>query len=527
MGSQHTPPTPSVPSSILIVEDAPAQVRILTNLLSALDCQVAAVSTGKDALEAARQNPPDLVLLDLILPDMDGLEVLQTLTKQAEFEDLPVIILTARGKTAEIVAGLEAGAVDYISKPFHPAELMARVKSHLNFRGTRNRQKAMIAELQEALGAVKQLSGLIPICAHCKKIRNDTGYWQQVEDYIGKHTEAFFTHGLCPDCIPIFFPEAAKNGVAGEQPRTREAEAETRSRILIVDDSPMHLNLLFQLLRQDHDILVATHGQVALKLAQSEYPDLILLDVVMPDMDGRDVCRALKADPRTEHIPVIFITGNGQEIDEMEGFELGAVDYITKPFSLPLARARVRTHLELKHCRDTLTLQLMRDSLTGLRNRKGFLEFLELIWQQSVRQRTPLALILFNLDHLRDFNQRCGRQAGDESLQKIAATLKALKRRSTDLVARYSGQEFVCLLPGTELEGAIPIAEIMRAGVENLAIPHPGLEPPSLLTLCAGVAACEPSLGNDPSSLIEQASQALSRAKQEGRNKVEITMEGS
>lgn len=524
MASENAvPDTPCCSPLILIVEDIPFQVRTLTAILSELDCRIAIAPSGEQALNEVRKHPPDLILLDLILPDMDGLVVLRTLQEQEAFHDLPVIILTAKGKPENIVAGLEAGAVDYIPKPFHPAELKARVKTHLRCRKMWNNQKALITELQEALGAVQQLSGLIPICAHCKKVRNDTGYWQQVEEYIAKHTAALFTHGLCPECVPIFFPEAAQAGVAiGPLHHPESGTAtEHRSRILVVDDSPMNMQLLLQLLRPDHDLLVATHGQVALDLARTEQPDLILLDVLMPDMDGREVCRALKADPRTDQIPVIFITGNGREIDEIEGFRLGAVDYIAKPFSLPLVRARVRTHLELKHCRDKLMHQLMRDNLTGLRNRKGFQDFLELIWRQAVRHRTPLALILFNVDCLKEFNHRYGRPAGDECLQKIATTLKSMKRRSTDLIARYSGQEFVCLLPGTDLDGAFLIAEMVRAGVEGLAIPHPGLTPP-VVTLSAGVASCEPTIESNPSSLLEQASQALYQARERGSSKVRV-----
>jgi len=525
MASENVVPAVVRPKPlVLIVEDAQDQVQALTAILSDLDCQLSVALTGEEALDVILQDLPDLILLDVILPGLDGLHVLKLIKAREETQDLPVILLTAKGETEDIVAGLEAGAADYIPKPFSAAELKARVKAHLHFKGLRDRHKAVIAELQEALGAVKQLSGMIPICAHCKKIRNDSGYWQQVEEYIGGHTEALFTHGLCPDCIPIFFPDAAEAGLThpSAPPPVPEDEGRPLPRILVVDDSPMNLKMLIQFLRLDYKILVATNGNVALELARHERPDLILLDVVMPEMDGRDVCRALKTDPRTDQIPVIFVTGNSDEIDEMEGFELGAVDYITKPFSLPLVHARIKTHLELKHYRDVLALQLMQDALTGLQNRRGFLEFLDLMWKQAIRQRTSLAMVLFNVDHLKEYNVRYGRPAGDECLKKIASVLKSMKRRNTDLVARYRGQEFVCLLPGTDQEGAVLIAEMMRASLDALAIPHQGSEVAPVVTLSAGVAAHSPELGSDPSALVEQASQALFRARQEGRNRVSV-----
>ena len=519
------PDNPHATPLVLIADDAPDQLQALTAILSDIECRLITACSGEETLDTAMRDLPDLILLDVIMPGMDGLEVLRNLRERPETRDLPVIILTAKGEAEDVVMGLEAGASDYISKPFNAAELQARVKTHLNLKRMRDHHKSLISELQNALAAVKNLSGMIPICAHCKKIRNDLGYWQQVEEYIGGHTEAMFTHGLCPDCVPIFFPEMQEEGLVVQPPPPSEPSEDPElllPRILVVDDSPMNLRMLIQFLRLDFKILVATNGAVALELAQHERPDLILLDVVMPEMDGRDVCRALKGDPRTSHIPVIFVTGKSDEIDEMEGFELGAVDYITKPFSLPVVHARVKTHLELKHYRDVLALQIMEDELTGLQNRKGFLEFLTLMWKQSLRERMVVSMVLFDVDHLKAFNLLYGRKAGDECLQKIASALKSTKRRGTDLLARYGGQEFACLLPGTNQEGAVMIAEMMREGVESLAILHAGSGVADHVTISVGVATCRPVLGNDPAALIEGASQALHRARQDGRNRVSI-----
>jgi diguanylate cyclase (GGDEF)-like protein len=513
---------PDAAPLVLIADDAPDQLQALTSILSGLEWRLSTAGSGEETLIAIMRDAPDLVLLDVIMPGMDGFEVLRNLRERPETKELPVIILTAKGEAEDVVAGLDAGASDYIAKPCSAAELQARVRTHLNFKRMRDHHTALITELQDALAAVKHLSGMIPICSHCKKIRNDLGYWQQVEEYIGGRTEAMFTHGLCPDCVPIFFPEMVQEqGIITQEPPPPAEDMESvLPRILVVDDSPLNLRMLIQFLRLDYKILVATSGPVALELARKEKPDLILLDVIMPEMDGRDVCRALKLDPRTNHIPIIFVTARGDEIDEMEGFELGAVDYITKPFSLPLVHARVKTHLELKHYRDVLALQVMQDQLTGLQNRKGFMEFLSLMWKQSVRERLTIALALFDIDHMKAFNQRYGRKAGDECIKRVAAAMRGMKRRNTDLLARYGGQEFACIMPGTDLEGAVFLADLIRKNIESLDIPHAASEVAPHVTISGGVVACRPMLGNDPSFIIEGASQALHRARRDGRNRV-------
>jgi PleD family two-component response regulator len=166
--------------------------------------------SGELALASVAVNPPDLILLDILMPDIDGFEVLRRLQAHEEYRDIPVIILSALSETAQRVEGLKLGAVDFISKPFEAEELLARVQTHLTLRRLRGRLEQQSNELREALGKVKLLSGLFPICAYCKKIRDDKGYWNQIELYIRDHSQAEFSHGICPECLKINFPELGK-----------------------------------------------------------------------------------------------------------------------------------------------------------------------------------------------------------------------------------------------------------------------------------------------------------------------------
>lgn len=250
--------------------------------------------------------------------------------------------------------------------------------------------------------------------------------------------------------------------------------------------------------------------------------DLILLDIMMPGMSGYELCRRLKADPATRNVPVIFITAKSEESDETHGLELGAVDYITKPFSMPIVQARVRTHLELKRHRDLLENLSSLDGLTGIPNRRRFDEVARREWKQSLRDRAPISLILIDIDAFKGFNDHYGHLAGDDCLKQVAAALSDAVRRPSDFLARYGGEEFVSLLPRTDEAGAVLVAESMRRAVTDLAIPHARSPAGSRLTISLGVAACVPNLDQNLFGFINEADQALYRAKDAGRNRTEV-----
>ncbi len=294
-----------------------------------------------------------------------------------------------------------------------------------------------------------------------------------------------------------------------------------RTRILIVDDIPMNIKVLGEALRKEYAVSLATSGSKALEIASAQpQPDLILLDIMMPDMDGYEVCRRLKSDARTHAIPIIFVTAKTAMVDEVRGFDLGAVDYISKPFSIPIVMARVKTHLELKRKSDLLEQLTCTDALTNIANRRRLDESLQQEWNRQRRSAAPLSVIFADIDYFKRFNDHYGHQAGDECLMRVAAIFKDSLARSTDFIARYGGEEFVALLPETETKAAMAMAEKMRAHVEQAAIPHTASEIADHVTLSLGVVTAIPTSDDQPEQLLQQADDALYAAKAGGRNRV-------
>ncbi len=291
-----------------------------------------------------------------------------------------------------------------------------------------------------------------------------------------------------------------------------------RSRILIVDDIPDNIKSLNAILEDDYSISFATYWKKALEIASRNLPDLILLDILMPDMDGYEICRRLKSDPTTRDIPVIFITALNGEAEEEKGLAAGAADYITKPFHPAIVRLRVRNHLMLKLQRDRLAALTMTDGLTEIANRRRFDLHLDAEWRRCQRMRTPLSVVMADVDRFKAFNDRYGHAAGDECLKKVARALDGVPRRPGDLVARIGGEEFICLLPGTDAEGARVIAERVCAAVYDLAIPHADSSADGRVTISAGVATVQPTRDGTPETLLKQVDNRLYEAKRAGRN---------
>jgi diguanylate cyclase (GGDEF)-like protein len=292
--------------------------------------------------------------------------------------------------------------------------------------------------------------------------------------------------------------------------------------ILLVDDEPSNLRILAAMLKPHYDIKVAIDGNRALSVAAAEpTPDLILLDVMMPGIDGREVCRRLKASPNTRDIPVIFVTALGRSVDEVEGFKLGAVDYITKPFVPPVILARVSTHLELR--RKTLMLERMAqlDRLTELPNRRFLDTRLSEEWRRALRGQSPLGLAMLDVDHFKQFNDQHGHGAGDQCLRAVANALQGTMRRSSDFLARYGGEEFVAVLPGARLPGILDHAEHMRAAVEALAIAHASASN-GWVGVSIGLAIQVPTAHDQAAELLASADSALYAAKASGRNQVAL-----
>jgi diguanylate cyclase (GGDEF)-like protein len=315
-----------------------------------------------------------------------------------------------------------------------------------------------------------------------------------------------------------------------------EPDASTPAKtILIVDDTAANLRVLLGSLTQNgYEVQCAKSGAMALIGVQANPPDLILLDVCMPGINGYEVCQQLKANLATKDIPVIFLSALDHPLDKVKAFEMGGADYITKPFQMEEVLVRVKHQLTIRHLQQqqqqliaaleqaNQQLQVMAtlDGLTQIANRRRFDEYLLLEWHRAAREQTPLSLILADIDHFKRYNDTCGHLAGDRCLQVVADTLSQVVQRPADLLARYGGEEFAILLPNTELPGALQLAERIRLNVEQLVFADAPLPVCKHISLSLGVASTIPTVTASFETLVATADRAMYEAKAKGRNRV-------
>lgn len=293
---------------------------------------------------------------------------------------------------------------------------------------------------------------------------------------------------------------------------------EKKQTILVVDDVPTNIDILVGLLSDKYKVKAARNGVKAVEIARSANPpDLILMDVMMPEMDGYEACDKLKSEPDTASIPLIFVTSLNDDEDEEKGLKMGAVDYITKPFRSAIVLARVENHLKLKSYQDLLKRQSNLDGLTGLPNRRAFDELLAQEWRRGARLGSPLSLIMLDIDYFKQFNDHYGHIAGDECLRQVGQELASVGR-SIDFVGRYGGEEFVCVLPHTDSSGASRVAEKLQQAVSSLQIAHRESRSADFVTISQGVATTVPDAKLVPTELVERADAMLYEAKGAGRN---------
>ncbi|MCK4469479.1 MAG: diguanylate cyclase [Desulfobacterales bacterium] len=297
------------------------------------------------------------------------------------------------------------------------------------------------------------------------------------------------------------------------------------ARILVIDDSKLILHVAKTILsKQGHQVFLAEDGNIGLRTAATEHPDLILLDLILPGMDGYEVCQRIKKGDATSEIPVIMLTSKSEAADKVRGLEMGASDYVTKPFDEGELMARVNIHLHIRELHESLKeknrqLKEManRDGLTGLYNHRYFKETILNDFQRAVRYHESLSCVMFDIDHFKKFNDNYGHQAGDMVLRTLGSLIDNLVRGS-DLPARYGGEEFVLLMYHTAPKEALMVAERLRKAVEQ----HKFQADDLVLTvnISVGVASFPHPEIADAKTLIECADKALYRAKEEGRNRV-------
>jgi diguanylate cyclase (GGDEF)-like protein len=292
-----------------------------------------------------------------------------------------------------------------------------------------------------------------------------------------------------------------------------------KNSLLIIDDESSNLKVLTHILGSDYTIYTATNGIDAIKKTKEFLPDLILLDILMPGMDGYKILLEIKKIEEVNKIPVIFITGLDSAEGEEKGLSLGAVDYITKPFSPTVVKLRIQNQIQIVTQMRIIEKLSMLDPLTGLPNRRSFDERLKMEWKQAVREQTKISMLMMDLDKFKNINDDYGHQQGDVVLQTASRLFSQIIRRPGDFVARWGGEEFVVLLPNTSLEGAAEIAENIRLKVENTMVERSDA-PGFYITISIGVNSIIPTQDSSIDSFISDADKRLYIAKDSGRNKV-------
>jgi diguanylate cyclase (GGDEF)-like protein len=442
---------------LLIVDDMQENLHVLMNVLRD-DYAISAATSGEKALELARRQPqPDLILLDIKMPGMDGYSVLSALKIDQATADIPVIFVTALTEAADEARGLALGVADYIAKPVNPDLLKARIRNQLELLRYR------------------------------------------------KH--------------PVTFDITA------------HADPAHPASLLVVDDIPENIHELLEALKDDYRIMVARNGVQALEAVQGAAPpDLVLLDIMMPGMDGYEVCRRIKATTAGNRIPIIFVTVVDAAQDKVKGFDLGAADYITKPFDIDEVRARVRAHLELARLRHfledivaqrTAMLQVSeekyriltyRDALTGLANRVLFSEMLGHAIIHAESSHTSFALLFLDLDNFKAINESLGHSLGDQVLIEAGKRLQAVLPES-DALARIGGDEFNIILDNDD---GMPVDLMAQRMIDALGEPFI-LAGNSIYVGASIGIALYPADGTNSETLQSCADTALHRAKEQGR----------
>ncbi|CDM24002.1 diguanylate cyclase/phosphodiesterase [Castellaniella defragrans 65Phen] len=443
---------------LLIVDDASVNLHTLVGMFRD-EYAISAATSGGKALELARREPrPDLILLDIQMPDMDGYEVLAALKQDAATADIPVIFVTALAEAADAARGLLMGAADYVTKPINPELFRVRVRNQLELRRYRRMPAAFDLALQAAGAPLPTL--------------------------------------------------------------------------LVVDDVPENIHELLAALRDEFRILVAGDGARALEIVQGPAPpDLVLLDVVMPGMDGYEVCRRIKSTPAGQRIPVMFVTVIDDTRDKVRGFALGAADYVTKPFDIEEVRARVRAHLELARLRRFLEdlvaqrtallrvseekyrILAHRDPLTGLPNRVLFAELLAHSIQMAQHAAMRFALLCLDLDKFAAINETLGHGPGDRVLVEVAQRLRGLLPER-DALARVGGDEFYVILDRDQGERGVALAG--QGMLDALAAPFV-LDGQAIYVSASIGVALYPEDGATADELLSRVDATLHQAKADGR----------
>ncbi len=447
---------------VLIVDDILANVRLLEAKLAAEYFEVVTAMNGADAIESIQRNKPDIVLLDVMMPGIDGIEVCRRIKANPQTQHIPVIIVTALDQPEDRVRGLEAGADDFLTKPVSDVSLFCRVKS---------------------LVRLKMLT-----------------------DELRTRTEG--------------------SEAAAVLARENQDQDKRPGRILVIDNRQAVAERIKSALLGRHEVSIAEDEERAVEIASGqEVPfELIVVNLDMENVDALRICSQLKSLEKTRQTPILIIVDPDDHQRLLRALDLGVNDYLIRPIDKQELMARVNTQIRRWRYAEQLRLSVqtslemaVTDALTGLYNRRYMETQLGHLVTHSVNRGKPLAVLAVDVDFFKPINDSHGHDAGDRVLQELAARMRA-SVRNIDMVCRTGGEEFVAVLPGTDLHIAEKIAERMRKGI-SAKLFNAGAAAPINITVSIGVAAIEGADGNIE-DLLKRADQALYRAKREGRNRV-------
>ncbi len=448
---------------ILVVDDIPANVRLLAAKLSAEYFEVLTANDGPSALAVAAAKSPDLILLDVMMPGMDGYEVAQSLKADPKTRHIPVVMVTALSDANDRVRGLEAGADDFLSKPVNDIALFARVRSL-------TRLKVMMDELR-----LRHMA---------------SGQIESSEDVVGS--------------------------AADVQP----------GRILLLESKDiLAAEVTGYLSEAGHIVERARTGEEADKLLDAAAPDLIIVNLRLAGEDGLRLCSQFRSKDITRHVPILLII-NPDDLEELaKGMDLGVTDYLIRPFDRNELLARTRTqirrrryHGQLRDLLDKSVSMAYTDALTGVYNRRYMNAHLDRQVMEIADTRKSVSVIMLDLDHFKDVNDRHGHVAGDEVLKEATRRISA-NIRDFDMVARYGGEEFVIVMPNTDLDIATSVAERLRQSLESKAFAAVEAGTSITVTASLGIATTSDPM-ETAESLLKRADNAMYAAKRAGRNQV-------
>lgn len=451
---------------ILIVDDDPTSQKLLESMLPADRYSVIKANNGEEALKFAFNQPPDLILLDIMMPGIDGYEVTRKIKKHKKTKDIPIIIVTALDGHENKLKGLEEGAEELLNKPVHSAELLARIRSMLRLK-----------EYRDQL-TIRTLSG-----------------------------ESF---GGLPE--------------PGEKVQIKEEEI---PHILLVEDTEVDAKLVKNALEgETFHLTTVKNGKDVFSEVKLKDIDLILLDILLPDINGFEICRRLKK--KHEDIQVVIVTCLDDLDSKIKGVELGADDFLVKPIIGRELKARVKTLLEKKvhlddlrtHYRVALGKSQL-DWLTGLYNHGYFQQFLGYELKRSLEQEFPVSLIMIDVDDFKSYNDTLGHSAGDAILREMGQVVRN-SIREMDFAARYGGDEFAVVLPYVNRDNAVAIAERIHKALTSHEFFHDESIKMENPTVSMGVAVF-PEDATNKADLIIQADSMLYLAKQSGKNQYRIS----